>query len=494
MAQRRVSTSTKWTEEDRARIHILGLNSHGILYGHSLGQLRARPPLTYIVPSNQRVLQLAMLNGEIEVIEGDDHYITGGFDVEACDRLPSSSLYEYPSTNHVRINTLTLPAKTKFDIKTEPQPNDSYAPYKGLDRSHGASVKFNNDPSELGYGSGQRLVVESTPAERKINTADLVLMDNEKAKETLGPIKNLICAVDVQSVVHALQANKHRLSRESTILLTEKGMGIMEMVNEQVFPNPKTRPTYIPGVFSHAVWQSGEVNTNSDVLSEEREARFSDVEERVNQNSLAAKRRPFGSLLLGPVAAVEGETVKQRKTRQKCANYLLSALLDPAASLGAICVSADKLLFTRLRDLAIASVVGPTTVRYNCNNRGIGADEERIAHVESRLREAARIVQAYFPTLTYEYLAQGLGNYLVMSGDRVNMMFKNVVSGRKSNIEVCFLGFCSGSELVCGPLGSKVVPSLNVIGFLCAAQVQVYIEANILLSGTMAGLSSRGEF
>ena len=435
VAQRRASTSTKWTEEDRARIHIMGLNTHGILYGHSLGQLRARPPLTYIVPSNRRVLQLAMLNGEIEVIEGDDHNITDGFDVEACDQLPSSSLYEYPSTSHVRINTFTLPAKTKFDIKTEPQPNDSYAPYKGFDRSHGASVKFNNDPSELGYGSGQRLVVESTPAERKISTADLVLLDNEKAKESLGPIKNLICAVDVQSVVRALQANKHRLSRESTILLTAKGMGIMEMINEQVFPNPKTRPTYIPGVFSHAVW-SGKDNTNSAVLSAEMEARFSGVEERVNQSSLAVKRLPFGSLLLGPVAAVEGETIKQRNTRQKCASYLLSALLDPGASLGASCVSADKLLFTRLRDLAIASVIGPTTVRYNCNNRGIGADEERIAHVESRLREAARIVQAYFPVLTYEYLAQGLGNYLIMSGDRFNTMFKNVVSGIKSNIEV----------------------------------------------------------
>ncbi|KAH8794627.1 hypothetical protein BGZ57DRAFT_315989 [Hyaloscypha finlandica] len=406
MAQRRASTSTKWTEEDRARIHIMGLNTHGILYGHSLGQLRARPPLTYIVPSNRRVLQLAMLNGEIEVIEGDDHNITDGFDVEACDQLPSSSLYEYPSTSHVRINTFTLPAKTKF----------------------------NNDPSELGYGSGQRLVVESTPAERKISTADLVLLDNEKAKESLGPIKNLICAVDVQSVVRALQANKHRLSRESTILLTAKGMGIMEMINEQVFPNPKTRPTYIPGVFSHAVW-SGKDNTNSAVLSAEMEARFSGVEERVNQSSLAVKRLPFGSLLLGPVAAVEGETIKQRNTRQKCASYLLSALLDPGASLGASCVSADKLLFTRLRDLTIASVIGPTTVRYNCNNCGIGADEERIAHVESRLREAARIVQAYFPALTYEYLAQGLGNYLIMSGDRFNTMFKNVVSGIKSNIE-----------------------------------------------------------
>jgi hypothetical protein len=88
--QRQVSTSTKWSEEDRTRIHILGINSCGMLYGHSLGNLQARPPLTYIVPSNWRVIQLASLNGEIEVIEGDDHYITGGFDFEAMERPPSS--------------------------------------------------------------------------------------------------------------------------------------------------------------------------------------------------------------------------------------------------------------------------------------------------------------------------------------------------------------------------------------------------------------------
>lgn len=97
-------------------------------------------------------------------------------------------------------------------------------------------------------------MVESKLVERKISTADLVLLENEKAKDTLGPIKSLNFAVDTQSLAHALQSQKHRLNRDSTILFTQTGMGIMEMVNEQVFPDPKTRPTHIPGIFSHAVW------------------------------------------------------------------------------------------------------------------------------------------------------------------------------------------------------------------------------------------------
>jgi hypothetical protein len=84
-----------------------------------------------------------------------------------------------------------------------------------------------------------RLVVESKLVQRKISMADLVLLENEKAKEALGPIKNLICAVDAQSLVYALQPQKHRLSRDSTFLFTWKGMGIIEMVNEQFSPIPR---------------------------------------------------------------------------------------------------------------------------------------------------------------------------------------------------------------------------------------------------------------
>jgi ketopantoate reductase len=366
----------------------MGLNAYGILYGHSLGQLEARPPLTYIVPDNWCVLQLAVLNGEVEVIEGDDHYTTDGFDVEACEPLPLSALYEFPNTKHLWLNTLTIPAKTKFNIKTEPQPEESWAPYRGENKKFGSVVKFNNDPSILGYRSDQNLVVESNPIPRKITITDVVLMDNERAKKSLGAIKHLICAVDSQSVVSALLTVKDRLRPDSTILFTQKGMNIMETVNEQVFPDPKTRPTYIPSIFSHAVWKSDNAPTTLDILSDEIEKRISGAARRVHSSTLTVKHGAFGSLLLGPVAPVEGETVKQAAQRQKGANYFVSALLA-APWLRTRCVSAELLLQFRLRDTVIASVIGPTSIRYNCLNGCILGNEERIAHVSSPLREAA---------------------------------------------------------------------------------------------------------
>lgn len=417
-----------------------------MLYGHSLANLQARPPLTYMVPSNWRVIQLAMLNGEIEVIEGDDHYITDGYDVEAIGRPPIESIFERPSRKHLSFNTLTLPAKTKFDIRTEPQPQDSYLPFRGFCQYHyGNPIKFNNDPSELGYGSDGKLVVESRPHERKISTADLLLLKNEDAHKKLGPIKNLVCAVDAQVVVHALQSQKHRLNRDSTILFTQKGMRIMEMVNEQVFPDPKTRPTYIPGIFSHAVWKSDDHATSPD-FAHEMELGSSGLEASVPSKKLSVKHSPFGSLILGPVAPVEGEKVMQRVRRQQSANYFVSALLA-APSLRARCLPAHLLLRIRLRDLAANSVVGPSTVRFQCHNGGLLANEERIAHLQSRLREAARIVQTFDSSLTYEYLEKRLGDYLVRSGDSINILFKNVLAGRKSDIEVHPFDSPSGQSL-----------------------------------------------
>ena len=97
---------------------------------------------------------------------------------------------------------------------------------------------------------------------------------------------------------------------------------------------------------------------------------------------------------------------------------------------------ADKLLFYRLKDMAINSALGPMTVRFNYYNGGIVADEERLAQAKGRLREAARVVQAFDRKLTYKYLEQCLGEHLYRTKNRLHIVFKNVVCGRKSNNQV----------------------------------------------------------
>ncbi|OJJ04487.1 hypothetical protein ASPVEDRAFT_135163 [Aspergillus versicolor CBS 583.65] len=72
----------------------------------------------------------------------------------------------------------------------------------------------------------------------------------EPAIET---INNLIVTVKATQTVSALAALKSRLTRSSTILFLQNGCGMIDDVNEQLFPDPSTRPNYIVGVISHGV-------------------------------------------------------------------------------------------------------------------------------------------------------------------------------------------------------------------------------------------------
>lgn len=58
------------------------------------------------------------------------------------------------------------------------------------------------------------------------------------------PIINLVNAVRNRYVVQSLQGIKHRLGRESNIIATHEGLGIMEEIYKKVFPDPASRPSF----------------------------------------------------------------------------------------------------------------------------------------------------------------------------------------------------------------------------------------------------------
>ncbi|KAG9812102.1 6-phosphogluconate dehydrogenase C-terminal domain-like protein, partial [Aureobasidium melanogenum] len=62
------------------------------------------------------------------------------------------------------------------------------------------------------------------------------------------PIDNLIVTAKAPATLSALDAVKHRLRPESTICLLQNGMGIVDQLNKEIFPDPVTRPNFIQGV------------------------------------------------------------------------------------------------------------------------------------------------------------------------------------------------------------------------------------------------------
>ena len=66
-------------------------------------------------------------------------------------------------------------------------------------------------------------------------------------------IDKLIVCVNAPHVRAALFRLRHRLHRRSTILILSSGMGIVEDVNNLVFPYEDSRPDYLIGVVTHGI-------------------------------------------------------------------------------------------------------------------------------------------------------------------------------------------------------------------------------------------------
>ncbi|OQD78496.1 hypothetical protein PENDEC_c001G06433 [Penicillium decumbens] len=100
-----------------------------------------------------------------------------------------------------------------------------------------------------GWKLGLRLT-EDGPLQEKAGFSGELLA---KTAST-DPIHNLIVAVKAPATVSALEPIKHRLGRHSTICLFQNGMGQIDDLNERIFPDASTRPTYMFGIMRHGVY------------------------------------------------------------------------------------------------------------------------------------------------------------------------------------------------------------------------------------------------
>jgi 2-dehydropantoate 2-reductase len=70
-------------------------------------------------------------------------------------------------------------------------------------------------------------------------------------------IDHLIVCVKSTQTVPALRPLLTRLTPKSSILFLQNGAGMIEDVNENLWPDPETRPSFITGVISHGVTLKG---------------------------------------------------------------------------------------------------------------------------------------------------------------------------------------------------------------------------------------------
>ncbi|KAL2037917.1 hypothetical protein N7G274_009392 [Stereocaulon virgatum] len=264
------------------RIHIVGAGNLGCFVAHSLAGIPQRPPITLLMLNRQ--LQRWEEHGScIDLTTHGMKETRRGFEVERMRRTDEVPIPEASSPDiHIDITSsnetvsedrfpqlnqiaeTTTPNKItagslseEFSPKASNPVIDSSLPQKAeidaLTRqgSHTEQTEQNEQGGEVISRSEEREKEVQDQQNGKPSTWGMGDPDDDDI------IYSLIVSVKAPQTVKAIQRVAHRLTQESAILFLQNGMGIIDEVNEKLFPDEGYRPTYIIGVVSHGLYSNG---------------------------------------------------------------------------------------------------------------------------------------------------------------------------------------------------------------------------------------------
>ncbi|KAF3917751.1 hypothetical protein ABW20_dc0101771 [Dactylellina cionopaga] len=162
-----------------------------------------------------------------------------------------------------------------------------------------------------------------------------------------NPIHNLIVTTKAHQTVPAIGSVRDRLDRNSTIMLLQNGMGILEEINKSLFPNPHERPNIVIGINSHGAHTTRPFSVIH--------AGYGKID-----LSVVPREAPLPGQTL-PMTPPELSTLPE-STRE-----LLEILLR-SYDLSYALTSYPDILAVQLEKLAVNSVINPLSVMFNCYN------------------------------------------------------------------------------------------------------------------------------
>ncbi|KAL4862922.1 hypothetical protein BDV12DRAFT_190052 [Aspergillus spectabilis] len=277
------------------RIHILGVGNVGTFVAHSLASRSSPPPITLLLHTPDWYSAFRRWKHRVAVQSKGLSDVKTGFDVNV--------LYEG--------TWRSIPFENGED--NTPAANEKAASEEMIDdeAEHGNAVEYD--------------AAEGTVPE-----------DNEE-------IECLIVSVKAPVTASALQTVRHRLTPNSTILFLQNGMGIIDEINEKVFPDLNQRPNYMVGIISHGL---------------------------LRYNDFHVIHTGLGTTVLGPVLPQNSGTAALSDKEPDWApstKYLLRTLtLTP--SLVAVAEPPSSVMLYQLEKLAMNSVINPLTALMGCRN------------------------------------------------------------------------------------------------------------------------------
>ncbi|KAF1995800.1 hypothetical protein P154DRAFT_526066 [Amniculicola lignicola CBS 123094] len=271
--------------------------------------------------------------------------------------------------------------------------------------------------------------------------------------ESNEPISSLIVCTKTPLVLQALSAVKHRLHKKSVILFMQNGMGTVDEVNREIFPDPETRPYYMLGINSHGM--HGVPDDPFTIVH----AGFGTIclgalpPERLGGNAPYSPPRkdfrPFGhSEPVTPkhpanpdsdAPAAQASTFKWGPNHR----YLLRTLLRTPA-LCATGFSPPDLLQMQLEKLAVNCVINPLTVMLDARNGSVLYNYHLTRVMRLLLSEISLVIRnlpelQYIPNVSQRFDPGRLESMVVgvanRTKDNISSMLADVRAGRRTEID-----------------------------------------------------------
>lgn len=341
------------------RIHILGAGALGKFVAHALAGIPNPPPMTLLFRRPGTLLSWQEGGCSIQVTTRGMTETRRGYEVEL---VPRSGSHHESETGPARENI---------------QEGAEVVPFRGHEQDADANVHTTQDPES-------------------------------------EPIYNLIVSVKAPETANAVLSVAHRLTRDSTILFLQNGMGMVEELNEKVFPDEETRPNYVVGVISHGVYPRGH---------------FSVV------------HAGMGTIAISLLPRRPGQPQAQRYTPS--AGHLLRTLTRTPV-LVAVSFAPTDLLQMQFEKLAVNAIINPLTAIFECRNGEILYNASISRVMRLLLAEISLVIRSLpelqnVPNVKMRFAPDRLESKVISlaakTADNLSSMQQDVEAGNLSEID-----------------------------------------------------------
>ena len=375
------------------RIHILGLGNTGNFIAHSLRGIPNAPPVTLIFRHRDQLNEWNASSKKLQLVTEDDIEKREGFDVE-----------------------LAFPRQRFHGKEIQYQSSSTAGP-----STKGDSITQRDDSTHIYEGESTEL------------------------------INSLILCTKAPHVLQALSAVKHRLHKESVILFLQNGMGTVEEVDREIFPDPETRPHYMLGINSH------DLRANPEIVYTTVHAGFGTIalgilpHERSRPSAPYAPEPKFSPRGTSPImpkhsAIPDPDTATPASSQLSWTpnpRYLLRTLLRTPV-LCATAFSPPDLLQLQLEKLAVGCIINPLTVLLDARNGAILYNYALTRTMRLLLSEISLVIRSlpelqYIPNVQHRFSPGRLETMVVgvanKTKDNISTMLADVRAGRHTEIE-----------------------------------------------------------